>query len=299
MSLPAASRRHRASSTERSAIDRPRATATAVWRPAGAYSSHRGRAEQAERRRPGGGGHVHQAGIVADEQGAAGQAAAASAGSARRRGRSRPAARRAPGRRAAVHAPRAGEHRRAGVRQRPGAAAGGRRRRSARRARPCRPSWRWARARPPAGPAAAGARRARGRRARSRRRAGAADRAPEWPPAARSCGPRRLRITARRRAGSSQASAEARMSTTRSQRVRDRRGPERRPVQAARPLLERDQPLQVRHVREQARGHRAAGDGDPALRVGADQVVEEAGRQHGVANPVGGHEQDTHGQGSA
>ena len=117
------------------------------------------------------------------------------------------------------------------------------------------------------------------------------------PSTAASCAilwPGRRRITARRRVGTIQAIVDPRMSTTRSHSVPTVAGPQRQPVQAVGQLVEHDGTLAVRHAREHALGDRAAGDGDAGVRVGADQVVQQPGGQHRIAEAVGRDEQDAH-----
>ena len=76
--------------------------------------------------------------------------------------------------------------------------------------------------------------------------------------------------------------------------MRQSRRPQRQPMPAAAPLAQHDGALAVRHAREDAFGDRAANHGDPRIRVGPDQMVEQPGGQHRIAQPVGGHEQDFH-----
>jgi len=63
-------------------------------------------------------------------------------------------------------------------------------------------------------------------------------------------------------------------------------------VEAA--FIDQDQAFQTGHAGEHAGGDRSAGDGEPRVGVGAEQMVEQAGREHGVAEAGGGDEQDAH-----
>lgn len=76
--------------------------------------------------------------------------------------------------------------------------------------------------------------------------------------------------------------------------LRHRRGPKRQPMPAMGLLPQHDGAVAPRHAREHVLGHRAARHGEARQRMGAQQVIEQAGGQHRVAQPVGGDEQDFH-----
>ena len=116
------------------------------------------------------------------------------------------------------------------------------------------------------------------------------------PSTAASCAilwPGRRRITARRRVGTIQAIVDPRMSTTRSHSVTPCR-PTAAASAGGRALVEHDGTLAVRHAREHALGDRPAGDGDAGVRMGADQMVQQPGGQHRIAETVRRDEQDAH-----
>ena len=71
--------------------------------------------------------------------------------------------------------------------------------------------------------------------------------------------------------------------------------PEIEPVAIVRALLHEDGALAVGHALEHAFGGGSADDGDAAFGVAADQLIEHAAGQHGVADPIAGDEQDAHG----
>ena len=70
--------------------------------------------------------------------------------------------------------------------------------------------------------------------------------------------------------------------------------PKAEPVPRPALLLHRDDPVQAGCRPEQRRRVRAAGDGDSGGWVARDQVRQQAGAQHGIADPIGGYEQDLH-----
>jgi hypothetical protein len=72
------------------------------------------------------------------------------------------------------------------------------------------------------------------------------------------------------------------------------RGVKRQPVPRPAALVDDDQPLQSRHRSEQRRGERPGRDRQPRRGIALDQVRQDAGRQHGVADPRRGDEQDAH-----
>jgi hypothetical protein len=59
-------------------------------------------------------------------------------------------------------------------------------------------------------------------------------------------------------------------------------------------LFDDDQPLQPRHALENPGGHRAAGHSELGLRIFPQQMVQQPGGQHRVAQPRGGDEKDAH-----
>ena len=59
-------------------------------------------------------------------------------------------------------------------------------------------------------------------------------------------------------------------------------------------LTDLDQSFEARHVGEHPARDRAAGDGEARLGMGAEQVVEQARGEHGIAQPRRGDEQDAH-----
>ncbi len=73
-------------------------------------------------------------------------------------------------------------------------------------------------------------------------------------------------------------------------------GPERQPMGVVLALAHRDQPLQARHVGEQARGFRRRRHGDAGAGPGRDEAVEHARGHHGVADHARRDEQDLLGQ---
>ncbi len=71
-------------------------------------------------------------------------------------------------------------------------------------------------------------------------------------------------------------------------------GIEAEPVQRPAPLLDDDQPVETRHRLEERRRRRPGGDGEARIGVALDQMAEHAGRQHGIADPRRGDEQNFH-----
>ncbi len=69
---------------------------------------------------------------------------------------------------------------------------------------------------------------------------------------------------------------------------------ERQPMQRPAPLFDDQHPLASGHRLEQWRRHRPGGDGQPRAGKALDQVGDETGRQHGVADARRGDKQDIH-----
>ena len=69
---------------------------------------------------------------------------------------------------------------------------------------------------------------------------------------------------------------------------------ERRPMGGPALLMHGDQPFEPRDGRKQRRRRRAGGDRQPGRGKARDQMGQKTGRQHGVANAGRGHEQDAH-----
>ena len=190
------------------------------------------------------------------------------------------------------HAPRSGRRRTA--RRRLSAAAPARQ--IARRAIACRASSRRVRSPAPAAPAAAapsaarscaGAvhRRGAGGGSRSNRRASWRTRCSRGSPFA---------MTRRSPARNSQASAEPRRSTTRSQRRRATRAKSGSQCSAQGRFVDGYDAFKPGHRRKQRRGERSGGDGQPCARMALDEMRQQPGRQYGIADPGRGHEKDVH-----
>jgi hypothetical protein len=60
------------------------------------------------------------------------------------------------------------------------------------------------------------------------------------------------------------------------------------------PLSHNNDAFKSRHRLEQRRRDRAGGDRKTGARITPDQMAEQPGRQHGIANPRRGYEKDVH-----
>jgi hypothetical protein len=69
--------------------------------------------------------------------------------------------------------------------------------------------------------------------------------------------------------------------------------PDIQPVQVEPALVDAVGGVAARHAGEHALGGGAADDGEARLRMAAQQVVEQPRGQDGIADPVGGDEQDS------
>ena len=66
-------------------------------------------------------------------------------------------------------------------------------------------------------------------------------------------------------------------------------------MQRPAPFGDDDEPLEPRHRLEERRRRRPGGNGEARLRVALDEMREQPGRQHGIADPRRGDEEDPHG----